>query len=363
MLNERFAVLDCLGGNDWAATYRARDEDAEGRLRVLQVIRRDVIGDAVAVRRFVAERENLLTLNHQHVVAVEGIVVEATSVTVVSDHVAGPDLGRFRFERGRTLPPASAVTLACQLLTGLDALHGVGIVHGRLRPEAVLLARSSAGTHAQIAGAALGAAGRRRLDRLTRIPRPIPYSAPEVLRGAVPGPASDIYSAGVLLYELLAGRTPFATSEADAVLHGQLHLAPPTPADVPEQLWGVLTMMLSKDPRERPASALSVADGLSALAPDFTGLGAAAPMAEPDPFSLRPAISVGRARRQSAAEGTVLDGRRFRAAHRPPVPSPASLPATCPPTRRSGSRLPSRRRRGGGPRWSAPPWRSWGWPR
>ena len=68
-------------------------------------------------------------------------------------------------------------------------------------------------------------------------------------------------------------------------------------------------MMLSKDPRERPASALSVADGLSALAPDFTGLGAAAPMAEPDPFSLRPAISVGRARRQSAAEGTVLDGR------------------------------------------------------
>ena len=138
MLGERFVVQDCLGGNDRAALYRARDNASGGELRVVQVLRRDAIGDGVAIRRFVAERAALLTLLHDNLVTIEDIAGDSATVTIVSEHVVGPDLNRLRHEFGGTLPPALAVDLARQVLLGLSALHAVGLVHTDVRPGSVL---------------------------------------------------------------------------------------------------------------------------------------------------------------------------------------------------------------------------------
>jgi hypothetical protein len=290
VLGERFVVQDCLGGNDRAAIYRARDNAAGGELRVVQVLRRDAIGDAVAIRRFVAERAPLLTLLHPNLATIEDIAVDSTTVTIVSEHVVGPDLNRLRHEHGGTLPPALAVELSRQVLLGLSALHAIGLVHTDVRPGSVLVPRIVDPAEARLAGAALGRIGRGGQGRLDRLPRPVAFSAPEVLLGGRPTAASDVYSVGVLLYESLTGRTPFAGT-SELIAGGEIELAPPRPPDVPDELWAILAMMLTKDPADRPSSAVSVADGLGAIAPDFTLLGPAAPMANPDPWSLRPAVA------------------------------------------------------------------------
>lgn len=298
MLGERFVVQDCLGGNDRAALYRARDSEAGGELRVVQVLRRDSIGDGVAIRRFVAERAALLTLLHPNLVTIEDIAVDSATVTIVSEHIVGPDLNRLRQEYGGTLPPALAVDLARQVLLGLSSLHAIGLVHTDVRPGSVLVPRIVDPAEARLAGAALGRIGRGGQGRLDRLPRPVAFTAPEVLLGGRPTAASDVYAVGVLLYEALTGRTPFAGT-SDLIAGGEIELAPPRPPDVPDELWAILAMMLTKDPADRPSSAVSVADGLGAIAPDFTLLGPAAPMANPDPWSLRPAATP--AQRRSAA--------------------------------------------------------------
>ena len=295
MLGERFVVQDCLGGNDRAALYRARDHEADDELRVVQVLRRDAIGDAVAIRRFVAERAALLTLLHPNLVTVEDIAVDSATVTIVSEHVVGPDLNRLRHEHGGTLPPGLAVELTRQVLLGLSALHAIGLVHTDVRPGSVLVPRIVNPAEARLAGGALGRIGRGGQGRLDRLPRPVAFTAPEVLLGGRPTAASDVYAVGVLLYEALTGRTPFAGT-SDLIAGGEIELAPPRPPDVPDELWAILAMMLTKDPAERPSSAVSVGDGLGAIAPDFTLLGPAAPMANPDPWSLRPAVAAAQRR-------------------------------------------------------------------
>lgn len=347
MLGERFVVQDCLGGNDRAALYRARDNASGGELRVVQVLRRDAIGDGVAIRRFVAERAALLTLLHDNLVTIEDIAVDSATVTIVSEHIVGPDLGRLRHEYGGTLPPALAVDIARQVLLGLSALHAIGLVHTDVRPGSVLVPRIVQPVEARLAGAALGRIGRGGQGRLDRLPRPVAFTAPEVLLGARPTAASDVYAVGVLLYEALTGRTPFAGT-SDLIVGGEIELAPPRPPDVPDELWAILAMMLTKDPAGRPSSAVSVADGLAAIAPDFSLLGPAAPMANPDPWSLRPAVAPAQ-RRSIAGVPTIPAGgppeRPGNAsASAPSVPAPTAVPAGPAAVAASAGTLTPRRR-------------------
>jgi hypothetical protein len=324
VLGERFVVQDCLGGNDRAALYRARDNEAGGELRVVKVLRRDAIGDGAAIRRFVAERAALLTLLHPNIVTIEDIAVDSTTVAIVSEHVVGPNLSRLRQEHGGTLPPALAIELARQILLGLSALHAIGLIHTDVRPATVLVPRIVDPAEARLSGAALGQIGRGGQGRLDRLPRPVAFTAPEVLLGGRPTAASDVYAVGVLLYEALTGRTPFAGT-SDLIAGGEIELAPPRPPDVPDELWAILAMVLTKDPADRPSSAVSVADGLGAIAPDFALLRPAAPMANPDPWSLRPAISptTPSQRRPAAGVPTVpMGGPAVGAA--PPAAVPAS---------------------------------------
>jgi serine/threonine-protein kinase len=344
VLGERFVVQDCLGGNDRAALYRARDNASGGELRVVQVLRRDAIGDGVAIRRFVAERAALLTLLHDNLVTIEDIAVDSATVTIVSEHIVGPDLNRLRHEYGGTLPPALAVDLARQVLLGLSALHAIGLVHTDVRPGSVLVPRIVEPGEARLAGAALGRIGRGGQGRLDRLPRPVAFTAPEVLLGGRPTAASDVYAVGVLLYEALTGRTPFAGT-SDLIAGGEIELAPPRPPAVPDELWAILAMMLTKDPAGRPSSAVSVADGLGAIAPDFSLLGPAAPMANPDPWSLRPAVAPAQ-RRASASVAAVPAGAAIgNAGHQATATAaPVPLPAGPVPAAAGAGTLTPRRR-------------------
>jgi hypothetical protein len=172
------------------------------------------------------------------------------------------------------LSEREAIEVARQVASALSAAHEVGVVHRDIKPANVMVSRSGDGVVARVVDFGLAwvqediaAAGRlTRADLVVGTPE---YMSPEqVLRRPV-GPATDLYSLGVLLYELLSGRTPFASRETAlhiALAHVDAEV-PPLPPEVSPALSALVRSLLEKDPARRPASAGVLASALSALRP------------------------------------------------------------------------------------------------
>ena len=198
--------------------------------------------------------------------------------------ISGQDLRRYLRAKG-TLPPAEAAGLAVQLLTGLAAVHAAGVVHRDIKPENLLL-DTSAGevtlkvTDFGVARLSYGAS----LTKLSSLIGTPEYMAPELAEGGSAGPAADLYSAGVVVYEMLSGRTPFAGGPPMAVLRRHADMAPPPVPGIPDALWDQLSKMLAKDPADRPASAADAAEAFIGQAAALAPLPAVPPMAAPDSY-------------------------------------------------------------------------------
>ncbi|MCP2341656.1 serine/threonine-protein kinase [Actinomadura rupiterrae] len=250
-LGSRYTLLDMIGQGGMGVVWRARDR-ASGADRAVKVLRPELAADPAAVTRFVRERTALLKVRHAGVVTVHDLVVEGDRLALVMDLVLGEDLAGYRKRRGGALLPAEAAWLVGQVCAALVAVHEAGLVHRDLKPANVLLDHTTPESPVRLAdfGVARIAVG----DELTATgnvvgtPR---YMAPEVLEGAEPGPAADVYAVGVTLYELLAGRQPFAGNSISAVMHEHLHVAPPPLPDLPAELWTLIEQSLAKQPMAR----------------------------------------------------------------------------------------------------------------
>ena len=191
--------------------------------------------------------------------------------------VDGPDLRHYLRQRV-TLPPAEAVDLTCQLLRGLAAVHGAGIVHRDVKPENLLLSRGHGATSLKLTDFGVSrlsyGSSMTKMSSLIGTPE---YMAPELADHDRATPAADLYSAGIVLYEMLAGRTPFAGGHPIAVLRRQLEQPPAPVPGLPGELWAQLEGLLHKDPRSRPASATEALGRLERLQPRLAGLPALPP--------------------------------------------------------------------------------------
>jgi serine/threonine-protein kinase len=182
-------------------------------------------------------------------------------VFLVMELVSGPDLAQLMRTAG--LPSAELVSdIATQGARALDAAHAAGIIHRDVKPANLLLApdgtlkitdfgiAKSAGNETTALGVLLGTAS---------------YVSPEQVRGESATPASDWYSFGCVLHELLAGTPPFTGPTADAVMRQHLDAPPPpvTRTDVSPQLANLIIHLLAKDPADRPSSAKGVSDLLT----------------------------------------------------------------------------------------------------
>jgi Protein kinase domain len=277
-LGSQYVLHDLLGRGAMGQVFRGSVRES-GQLVAVKILKPELVSDADVVARFFRERMILTSVSHPNVAKVLDLVIEGDTIGIVMELVDGQDLRRYLRPRG-TLAPAEAVGLACQLLRGLAAVHAAGIIHRDVKPENVLMGLVSGQT-----GVKLTDFGVSRLSygsSLTKMSSLIgtpEYMAPELADHDRATSAADLYSAGIVLYEMLAGRTPFAGGHPIAVLRRQLEQPPPPIPGVAADLWAQIAALLDKDPRSRPESAAAALACLEQLQPWLAGLPPLPPVA------------------------------------------------------------------------------------
>jgi len=230
----QYEIRAKVGAGGMGEVYRAHDSRL-GRDVAIKVLPREVAGDEARLRRFEQEARATSALNHPNILTVHDIGAHEGAPFIVSELLEGQEL-RAILRRG-ALPIARALDYTQQIASGLAAAHAKGIVHRDLKPENVFItndglvkildfglaklseveaARESDDETALRAqttpGAVMGTAG---------------YMSPEQARGGEIDARSDIFSLGVVLYEMVAGRTPFQGANTIEMLAAILHQEPP----------------------------------------------------------------------------------------------------------------------------------------
>ncbi len=274
-VGSKYLLEEPLGRGATGTVWRARQRETAGaeaavagqpgETVAIKVLKEELANDADVVMRFLRERSVLLRLTHPNIVRTRDLVVEGDLLALVMDLIDGPDLHRYLRENG-PLTPVAASLLTAQIADALAASHADGVVHRDLKPANVLLDERDGRMTPMLTDFGIArladSPGLTRTHEFVGTPA---YVAPESAEGRPQTSAVDIYGAGILLYELVTGRPPFAGGTALEVLHRHLSEEPRRPSTVPEPLWTVIERCLSKDPDRRP-SAENLARGLRTVA-------------------------------------------------------------------------------------------------
>ncbi|MFE5939093.1 serine/threonine-protein kinase [Streptomyces sp. NPDC056470] len=272
-IGSRYTAHQILGRGSAGTVWLG--EGPEGPVAI-KLLREDLASDQELVGRFVQERTALLGLDHPRVVSVRDLVVDGNDLALVMDLVRGTDL-RTRLDRERRLAPEAAVAIIADVADGLAAAHAAGVVHRDVKPENILLDMEGplgpAGAHPALLtdfGVAklIDTPGRTKATRIIGTPD---YLAPEIVEGLPPRAAVDIYALATVLYELLAGFTPFGGGHPGAVLRRHVtETVVPLPG-IPEELWQLIVQCLAKAPASR-LRASELASRLRECLPLLAGL-------------------------------------------------------------------------------------------
>jgi serine/threonine-protein kinase len=274
-VGSKYLLEEPLGRGATGTVWRARQRETAGaeaavpgqpgETLAIKVLKEELANDPDIVMRFLRERSVLLRLTHPNIVRTRDLVVEGDLLALVMDLVDGPDLYKYIRENGPFTPVAASL-LTAQIADALAASHADGVVHRDLKPANVLLDESGGSMKPMLTDFGIArladSPGLTRTHEFVGTPA---YVAPESAEGRPQTSAVDIYGAGILLYELVTGRPPFAGGTALEVLHRHLSEDPQRPPTMPEPLWTVIERCLRKEPSERP-SALSLARGLRVVA-------------------------------------------------------------------------------------------------
>jgi serine/threonine-protein kinase len=272
-IGSRYTAHQILGRGSAGTVWLG--EGPEGPVAI-KLLREDLASDQELVGRFVQERTALLGLDHPHVVSVRDLVVDGNDLALVMDLVRGTDL-RTRLDRERRLSPEAAVAIVADIADGLAAAHRTGVVHRDVKPENILLDMQGPLGPGSSHPALLTDFGVAKLidtprrTRATKIIGTPDYLAPEIIEGLPPRASVDIYALATVLYELLAGFTPFGGGHPGAVLRRHVTESVVPLPGIPDELWQLLVQCLAKAPASR-LRASELGDRLREQLPHLAGM-------------------------------------------------------------------------------------------
>jgi tetratricopeptide (TPR) repeat protein/predicted Ser/Thr protein kinase len=260
VLGNRYEILELLGEGGMGAVYKAADREVD-RIVALKVIRPEMASNPEILARFKQELLLSSQVTHRNVIRIYDLG-EAEGVKFITmEYLEGENLHQILKERNK-LEVAEAVDIMEQVASGLAAAHGVGIIHRDLKPSNIMLdkkgrvvvmdfglARTFSGDGMTRTGAMLGT---------------IEYMSPEQAQGAEVKASSDIFTVGLILYELLAGVTPFYAESAIASLLKRTQQRAVPLADVDRNIPGTLSNIVAKCLEKDPANRYQNAEELDA---------------------------------------------------------------------------------------------------
>ncbi len=259
-----YEILSPLGAGGMGEVYRARDSRL-GREVAVKVLPQFSAGSAEALARFEREARAVAALSHPNILAIHDFGRDGDVAYSVTELLEGETL-RERLASS-AIPPRKAVEYAEQILRGLAAAHDRGIVHRDLKPDNLFLTRDGIvkildfGIARETKGPSRGTNPESLTASGTVVGTP-GYMSPEQIRGDAVDGRSDLFSAGVVLYELLSGKKPFLGRNMTEIMLKVITDPPPDlhvlRVDLPAWLVGVVERALAKRPEDRFASALEM---------------------------------------------------------------------------------------------------------
>ena len=282
VVDGRYRVLSRLGSGGMADVYCAQDLQL-GRKVALKILYRRFAEDGEFVERFRREASSAAGLQHQHVVAVYDRGEYDGTYYIAMEYLEGRSLKTI-VQQEAPLDPDRAIDLIIQVLRAARFAHRRGIIHRDLKPHNVIV---DADGRAKVTDFGIARAGASDMTQTGSIMGTAQYLSPEQAQGHAVSAASDIYSIGIMLYELLTGRVPFEGESAVTIALKQVNErpAPPSaynPAVTPE-LEEAVMRALEKDPAHRYPDADAFIAALQA-ARDGTATAVLAPVAPPPPL-------------------------------------------------------------------------------
>ncbi|WP_329052158.1 protein kinase [Streptomyces violaceus] len=310
LVSERYRLQERLGRGGMGDVWRAVDE-ALGRTVAVKLLAAEA--DEAAGLRFRREAEIAARLNHPHTVALYDAGSHQGRLFLVMEFVDGRSLAEELAAHG-ALAPEHVADLAAQIARGLSAAHQQGVIHRDIKPGNLLLSSDGTVKIADFGIARIADETALSLTTTGQLLGTSTYLAPERAVGRPAGPASDVYSLGCVLHELLTGRPPFGGDTAAAVVHQHVHTVPARPGQLRPGLPGsfedYLLCLLAKEPGQRP-TAERVADWFAAWQDSGPAVSPAQPRSAPaptTPLAASPAATTHRARRPARSRTAVLLG-------------------------------------------------------
>lgn len=265
----QFRIVELLGRGGMGDVYKAYDESLD-RLVAIKVLAPAAAADQEYVRRFHAEATAMAQLSHPNVVPVYFIGEQSGHHFFAMQYIEGESLAQ-RLARETRLPVTEAIRLAEQCLAGLEAAHAAGLIHRDIKPGNILLERATGRAILVDFGLARRLSDRGPMTSPGKLMGTVDYVAPEQIHGQPVDGRADLYSLGVVMYQMLSGSPPFSGESLASILFQHAYEAPRPLAqvapEVPAELSAIVARLLRKNPDSRYQSASEVLRELRRFAP------------------------------------------------------------------------------------------------
>jgi serine/threonine protein kinase len=267
-----YVITSKIGEGGMGTVYLADDLMLDRQVAI-KVLHPRLVQDEMLMERFKNEAKTLARLNHPNITTLYSLVQHGTSLCMVLEYVDGTTLEGLLSKHG-ALPPELAANLASQVLDGLHYAHNKDIIHRDIKPANLMVTHDG-----KVKIMDFGIARVMGSSRSTRVGTAIgtlEYMSPEQIRSEEVTPKSDIYSLGIVLYEMLSGQVPFKGVSEFNLMQSQINLKP-TPLrtslpNIPDALNNAVLKALEKDPGKRFPSAPAFRQTLSGAVPRFLSL-------------------------------------------------------------------------------------------